>query len=152
MKIAIGNDHTAVEMKNKIAEHIRQKGHEVLDKGTNDTAASDYPVCAELAARAVASGEADCGVIICGTGVGVSIAANKVRGIRAVCCSEPYSAMLGKQHNNANVLCFGARVVGIELAKMIVDSWLDAGFMGGRHGARVDMIMEIEARECGKQP
>jgi ribose 5-phosphate isomerase B len=147
MKIAIGNDHTAVEMKNKIAEHLLQKGHEVLDKGTNDTSASDYPVCAEKAARSVAANEADCGVIICGTGVGVSITANKVRGIRAVCCSEPYSAMLAKQHNNANVLCFGARVVGIELAKMIVDSWLDAEFMGGRHGTRVDMIMALEARE-----
>jgi ribose 5-phosphate isomerase B len=152
MLIAIGNDHTAVEMKNRIAEHIRSRGHEVLDKGTNDTSASDYPVCAEKAARAVADGDADCGVIICGTGVGVSITANKVRGIRAVCCSEPYSAMLAKQHNNANVLCFGARVVGIELAKMIVDSWLDAGFMAGRHAKRVDMIMEIEAKECGKHP
>ena len=148
MKIAIGNDHTAVDMKNQIAEYIRSKGHEVLDRGTDDNSASDYPVCAERAARAVASKEADCAVIICGTGVGVSITANKVRGIRAVACSEPYSAMLAKQHNNANVLCFGARVVGIELAKMIVGAWLDAGFMGGRHAKRVEMIMELEAREC----
>jgi ribose 5-phosphate isomerase B len=139
-------------MKNQIAEHIRSRGHELLDRGTNDSSASDYPVCAEKAAKAVANGEADCAVIICGTGVGVSITANKVRGIRAVCCSEPYSAMLAKQHNNANVLCFGARVVGIELAKMIVDSWLDAEFMGGRHGKRVDMIMAVEARECAKRP
>jgi ribose 5-phosphate isomerase B len=152
MKIAIGNDHTAVDLKNQIAAHIRSRGHEVFDKGTNDASASDYPVCAEKTARAVANGEADCAVIICGTGAGVSITANKVRGIRAVACSEPYSAMLAKQHNNANVLCFGARVVGVELAKMIVDSWLDAEFMGGRHAARVDMIMALEARECGKQP
>ena len=86
----------------------------------------------------------DCGICICGTGVGISLAANKVQGIRAVVCSEPYSAKLSKQHNNTNVLCFGARVIGIELAKMIIDAWLGAEFEGGRHATRVGMIMDIE--------
>ncbi len=147
MRIAVGNDHTAFRMKGEIAEHIRQKGHEVFDCGTDSGEASDYPVYGEKVARMVAGGKADCGVAICGTGVGVSLAANKVRGIRAVVCSEPYSAMLAKRHNNANVLCFGARVIGPEMAKMIVDVWLDAEFEGGRHQDRVDMIMAIEAQK-----
>ena len=96
--------------------------------------------------RAVASGEVDLGILICGTGVGISLAANKVKGIRAVVCSEPYSAKLSRQHNNTNILAFGARVIGIEMAKMIVDEWLNAEFLGGRHQTRVDMIMDIENR------
>ena len=107
----------------------------------------DYPVYGERAALAVQRGEADCGLLICGTGVGISLAANKVRGIRAVVCSEPYSAMLSKQHNNTNMLALGARVVGPELAKMIVDAWLDAEFLGGRHQGRVDLVMDIERRQ-----
>ena len=95
-------------------------------------------------AEAVRDKKVDCGICICGTGVGISLAANKVRGIRAVVCSEPYSAKLSKQHNNTNVLCFGARVIGIELAKMIIDAWLEAEFEGGRHATRVGMIMDIE--------
>ena len=90
------------------------------------------------------SGEVDLGILICGTGVGISLAANKVQGVRAVVCSEPYSAKLSRQHNNTNVLAFGARVIGIEMAKMIIDEWLGAEFLGGRHQTRVDMIMEIE--------
>ena len=92
----------------------------------------------------MAAGEVDCGILICGTGVGISLAANKVKGVRAVVCSEPYSAKLSKQHNNTNILAFGARVIGIEMAKMIVDEWLGAEFLGGRHQKRVDMIMAIE--------
>ena len=97
-----------------------------------------------LAEAMLYEGKVDCGICICGTGVGISLAANKVRGIRAVVCSEPYSAKLSKQHNNTNVLCFGARVIGIELAKMIIDAWLGAEFEGGRHATRVGMIMDIE--------
>ena len=94
----------------------------------------------------VASGEADCGILICGTGIGISLSANKVNGIRACVCSEPYSARLSKQHNNTNILAFGARVIGIELAKMIVDEWLNASFEGGRHQRRINMLSEIEKR------
>lgn len=146
MKIAIGNDHAAVEMKNEISAFLKELGHEVINFGTDTGESVNYPVYGEKVGRAVASGEADCGIAICGTGVGISLAANKVKGIRAVVCSEPYSAKLAKQHNNANVLCFGARVIGIELAKMIVTEWLNAEFEGGRHADRVNMIMEIENR------
>ena len=98
-------------------------------------------------ANAVVSGEVDCGVLICGTGVGISLAANKVNGIRACVCSEPYSAKLSKQHNNSNIIAFGARVIGVETAKMIVDEWLNAEYEGGRHQVRIDMIKEIEEKQ-----
>lgn len=146
MKIAIGNDHSAVEMKEIIKEHLAQKGHEVLDLGTNSTESCDYPVYGEKVGRAVADGVADLGIAICGTGLGISLAANKVKGIRACVCSEPYTARMSRLHNNANVLAFGARVVGSELAKMIVDVWLDTEFEGGRHQRRVDLIMGIEEK------
>ncbi len=146
MKIAIGNDQTAVEMKTQISAYLKDKGHEVINFGTDETVSCDYPIYGEKVAMAVIDGVADCGIAICGTGVGISLAANKVRGIRAVVCSEPYSAKLSKQHNNTNVLCFGARVVGTEMAKMIVDAWLDAEFEGGRHQRRIDLVMDIESR------
>lgn len=141
---AIGNDHTGVELKNIIKAHLEEKGVEVKDFGTQSTTASDYPLISEAVARSVASGECERGIVICGTGVGVSIVANKVKGIRACCCSEPYSAKLAKMHNDANVLCFGSRVVGRELAKMIVDEWFNAEYEGGRHATRVALISEIE--------
>ena len=144
MKIVIGNDHVAVEMKKEITRYLEEKGHTVINVGTDNSDRADYPIYGEKAAQLVAKGEVDCGILICGTGVGISLAANKVPGIRAVVCSEPYSAKLSKQHNNTNMLAFGARVIGIELAKMIVDEWLNAEFEGGRHQRRVDMIMEIE--------
>ena len=147
MKIAMGNDHSAVEMKNIIKEHLISKGYEVMDLGTNSEESCDYPVYGEKVGRAVASGEADLGIAICGTGVGISLAANKVKGIRACVCSEPYTAKLSRMHNNSNVLAFGARVVGSELAKMIVDEWLAAEFEGGRHQSRVDLIMTIEGKD-----
>lgn len=146
MKIAIGNDHSAVELKNIIKEHLEQKGYEVINLGTDSMESCDYPVYGEKVGRAVASGEAALGIAICGTGVGISLAANKVRGIRACVCSEPYTAKLSRMHNDSNVLAFGARVVGSELAKMIVDEWLAAEFEGGRHQRRVDMIKAIEER------
>lgn len=144
MKLVIGNDHAAVEMKNEIKAHLEQHGIEVVDVGTNSTASFNYPVSGYKAAKLVASGAVDGGVLICGTGVGISLAANKVNGIRACVCSEPTTARLSKQHNNANMICFGARIVGAELAKEIVDAWLDAEFQGGRHATRVAMITEIE--------
>ena len=121
MKIGIGNDHVAVEMKNEIKAYLEEKGHEVVDFGTNSSERCNYPVYGEAVANAIVNGEVDCGVLICGTGVGISLSANKVNGIRACVCSEPYSARLSKQHNNTNIIAFGARVIGIELANMIVD-------------------------------
>lgn len=144
MKIAIGNDHVAVELKNIIREHLEGKGHEVINYGTDSTERFDYPISGYRVGKAVASGECDLGVLICGTGVGISLAANSVQGVRAVVCSEPYSAKLSREHNNTNIVAFGARVVGQELAKMIVDEWLDAEFEGGRHQRRIDMIGEIK--------
>lgn len=146
MKIAMGNDHTAVEMKKEIQAYVEAKGYEVIDFGTNETASCDYPEYGEKVGRAVAAGEADYGIAICGTGIGIGIAAGKVKGIRVCTCSEPYSAKLSRMHNNSNVLTFGARVVGAEMAKMIVDEWLDNQYEGGRHQRRVDQLMEIERR------
>ena len=120
MKIAIGNDHVAVDMKREISAYLKELGHEVLDLGTDTAARCDYPVYGERVGRAVAEGRADLGITICGTGVGISLAANRVPGVRAVICSEPYSAALSRRHNNTNVLAFGARVIGIEMAKLIV--------------------------------
>ena len=146
MKIAMGNDHTGIELKNIIKEFVEGKGYEVIDLGTNAPESCDYPVYGEKVGRAVVSGEADLGIAICGTGVGISLAANKVKGIRACVCSEPYTAKLSRMHNDSNVLAFGARVIGIEMAKMITDEWLDAEYQGGRHQRRVDMVMDIENR------
>ena len=140
MKIGIGNDHAALEMKNQVMEYLEEKGYEVINYGTNTPESCNYPEFGEKVGRAVVSGEVDCGILICGTGVGISLAANKVKGVRAVVCSEPYSAKLSKQHNNTNILAFGARVVGIELAKMIIDEWLGAEFEGGRHQRRIEKI------------
>ena len=144
MKIAIGNDHTAIHLKNTVKAHLIGRGFDVVDVGTDSTGSFDYPVSGYNVAAMVAGGGADLGILICGTGLGMSLAANKVKGIRACVCSEAYSAKLSRQHNNTNILCFGARVVGDEVAKMIVDEWVDAGFVGGRHADRVEMIMKIE--------
>jgi len=147
MKIAFGCDHVALEMKSHIKDHILAKGFDVLDFGTFTDETCNYPVYGIKVAKAIAAGEADLGILICGTGVGISLAANRIRGIRAVVCSEPYTAMLSRQHNDTNILAFGARVIGIELAKMIVDQWLAAEFEGGRHKERVDMIENANAGE-----
>lgn len=144
MKLAIGNDHVAVEMKKEIKEYLEAKGHEVIDVGTNSSESFNYPISGYKVAKMVANNEVEGGILICGTGVGISLAANKVDGVRACVCSEPYSAKLSKQHNNTNIIAFGARVIGVELAKMIVDEWINAEFQGGRHQTRVDMIMEIQ--------
>lgn len=148
MKIGIGNDHVAVSYKWEIKKYIEEKyGYEVINYGTDSTERFNYPVAGEAVANAVVAKEVDKGIVICGTGVGISLAANKVNGIRCVTCSEPYSAKLSRAHNNTNMLAFGARVVGIELAKMIVDEWLSQEYEGGRHQVRIDMLKEIEERQ-----
>ncbi|MBO0423149.1 ribose 5-phosphate isomerase B [Enterococcus plantarum] len=144
MKLAIGNDHVGFELKPIIVDYLKELGHEVQDFGAYSSERTDYPLYGKKVAEEVASGNVDAGILICGTGVGISIAANKVKGIRAVVCSEPYSAKLSKEHNNTNVVAFGSRVVGSELAKMIVKEWLEATFEGGRHGKRVEMMQQME--------
>lgn len=147
MKIAIGNDHVAVEMKNHIKKYLEERGHEVINFGTDTQDRCDYPVYGKKVAEAVANGECERGILICGTGIGISLAANKVKGIRAAVCSEAYSARLTRQHNNANIIAFGARVVGIATAEMIVDEFLNTEYEGGRHQKRIDMIAAIEQGE-----
>ncbi len=144
MKLVIGNDHAAVDMKNEIKQYLEEKGIEIVDVGTNSTDSFNYPISGYRVGKMVAEGKVDGGIAICGTGVGISLACNKVDGVRACCCSEPYSAEMSKRHNNSNVICFGARVIGIETAKQIVDAWINAKFEGGRHENRVNMIMEIQ--------
>lgn len=144
MKIVIGNDHAAVDMKFTIKEFIESLGHEVINVGIDKVERCDYPDLAYAACEKIISKEADLGVLICGTGIGMSIAANKVKGIRACACSESYSARLSREHNNANVVCFGERVIGIETAKEIVKSFLEAEFQGSHHTNRVQKIMDIE--------
>ena len=146
MKIGLASDHGGYNLKSEIIKHLKEKGIEVLNLGTDSSESCDYPVYGEKVGRAVVSGEADLGIAICGTGLGISLAANKVKGVRACVCSEPYTAKLSRMHNNSNVLAFGARVVGSELAKMITEAWLDAKFEGGRHERRVQMLMDIENR------
>lgn len=150
MRVAIGNDHAATALKMEIMEYVRELGHEVINFGTDTNESCNYPEYGEKVGRAVVSGQADCGILICGTGVGISIAANKVHGVRAGVCSEPTTARLIKEHNNANILAFGARIVGSELAKDIVKAYLEAEFLGGRHQTRVDMFAEIEERVVKK--
>jgi ribose 5-phosphate isomerase B len=144
MKLAIGNDHAGVAYKNEIKAYLEAKGIEVVNVGTDTTDSCDYAVYGYKVARLVADGVVDGGIAICGTGIGISLAANKVKGIRACACSEPYSAKLSRQHNHTNIIAFGARVVGIEEAKMIVDEWLNAEEEHGRHDRRVAQISEIE--------
>ena len=142
--LVIGSDHGGFLLKQEIKKHLEEKGVDFVDVGCYDENSVDYPDVAKAACDKITSGECDIGILICGTGIGISMAANKVKGIRAAVCSEPYSARLTVQHNNANIIAFGARVVGSELAKMIVDEFFGAEFEGGRHQKRIDMISEIE--------
>lgn len=144
MKLAVGSDHAGFELKNKLKKHLEEKGHTILDCGTNSLDSVDYPDYGKAVAEAVIKGDVEKGILICGTGVGISISANKVKGIRACVCSEPYSAKMSVRHNNANIIAVGARVVGEDLAKLIVDEFLSEEFEGGRHQKRVDKMMEIE--------
>ena len=142
--IAIGADHGGFELKEHIKKHLDELGLEYKDYGTYSEESVDYPDCAKPVCEAVIDGTADKGILICGTGIGISIAANKHKGIRAALCSDVYSAKMTKVHNNANVICLGGRVTGRELAFMIVDAWLNAEYEGGRHQARIDKIHAIE--------
>ncbi len=147
MKIAIGNDHTAVKLKLHIKDFLENKGYDVTDFGTSSEERTDYPLYGYKVACAVANKEFDFGILICGTGIGISLAANKVKGIRAAVCSEPYSAKLTRAHNNANIIAFGARVIGESMAEMIVEEFLTTEYEGGRHQKRIDMISDIENGE-----
>lgn len=142
--IAIGSDHGGFALKNEIIEHLEKRGIEYKDFGTHTEDSCDYPVYGETVARAVAAGQCDRGIIICGTGIGISIAANKVRGIRAAVCGDCFSAEFTRRHNDANILALGARVIGPGLALKIVDIFLDTEFEGGRHAKRVELIGKIE--------
>lgn len=143
MKIAIGSDHGGFRLKTIISQHLKEKGYEVVDCGTqNDIDSVDYPVYARLVSDVVVSKKVDLGIAICGTGIGVSIAANKVSGIRAALCHDVFSAKATREHNDSNVLCLGQRVVGEGLACLIVDTWLETSYQGGRHAKRVVMLNE----------
>ena len=141
--IAIGCDHGGYELKEHIVKYLKDKGVDVKDFGVYNEDSVDYPDCAAPVCKAVLSGEAEHGILLCGTGIGISIAANKYKGIRAALCSDVYSAKMTKQHNNSNIICLGGRVTGRELAFMIVDAWMNAEFEGGRHQARIDKIESI---------
>ena len=144
MKVAFGCDHAGFVLKEAVVAHLKEMGHEVVDFGCYTPERVDYPVQGEKAARAVASGECELGVLICGTGIGISLAANRVHGIRAAVCSESYSAELTRRHNDANMIAFGARVVGEGTACAILDAFFSAKFEGGRHAQRVAMLDEIK--------
>lgn len=140
MKIALASDHGGFELKEQVKEHLLKREIEVLDLGTNSAESVDYPAYGTLCGETVVSGKADCGIVVCGTGIGISIAANKVKGVRCGLCTSVEMAHLTKQHNNANVLALGGRTTAPELAMAIVDEWLDTEFEGGRHQRRVDML------------
>ncbi|MBQ6906803.1 MAG: ribose 5-phosphate isomerase B [Clostridia bacterium] len=142
--IAIGCDHGGFELKNHIIKHLSENGIELKDYGTYDEVSCDYPDIAKKVCESIVSGEADKGILVCGTGIGMSIAANKIKGIRAAHVTDVYSAKMTKMHNNANIICLGGRITGFELAFMIVDTWLNTEFAGGRHQKRIDKISELE--------
>lgn len=144
MKIAIACDHSALDLKEEVKNLLAGRGVEWEDFGTYTADSCHYPIYGARAAQAVADGKCDLGIVICGTGIGMSIVANKVKGIRCALCSDTYSAKMTRIHNNSNVLALGARVIGVELAKEIVNAWLDAEFEGGRHQVRIDMITALE--------
>ena len=145
MKISVGCDHGALTLKNKVVEHLKKNGHEVMDFGTHTAASCDYPEFAAAAAKAVASGECEKGIVLCTTGIGVSIAANKVDGIRCALLHETWSAKMTRLHNDTNMMAMGAGVVGENLALEIVDTWLGTEFSGDeRHQRRIDKMMALE--------
>ncbi len=144
MKIAIGSDHAGFDLKELIKNHLQEKGIDVIDVGTHTKESVDYPVFGEKVAETVQKREADFGIVICGTGIGISISANKVKGIRAALCTNEYMARMARKHNDANVLALGARVLGTDLALSIVDTFLSTEFEGGRHERRVHLIEKIE--------
>ena len=145
MKIVIGCDHAGFNIKNAVKEHVEAKGYEVIDVGTDSNASCHYPLFADAACKKILGGECELGILICGTGIGMSIAANKHDGIRAACCSDTFSARLTREHNDANILCIGERVVGVGLALDLVDAFVNAEYMNsGNHVTRVAMLKDIE--------
>ena len=148
MKIALGADHAGFELKDRIKQHLQQRGIEILDQGTNSPDSVDYPDFARLVGHEVAQHHADLGVLVCGSGIGMAIAANKVEGIRAANVSSEYEAQMSREHNDANVLALGARILNPEQALGIVDKWLATQFAGGRHERRVEKIAQIEREEA----
>ena len=144
MKVAIGSDHAGFEYKEMIKKYLEEKGFEVIDKGTYSSERTDYPIYAERVAKAVANGEVDRGILICGTGIGMSITANKIKGVRAALCQNDFMARMARKHNNSNILCLGQRVIGTDHALSIVDTFFSTEFEGGRHKNRIDLISKIE--------
>ena len=144
MKIAIGCDHGGLEHKNAFAEHLRERGFEVEDFGIYELKSVDYPEIAEKLCKSIVDGENELGILVCGTGIGMSLVANKVKGIRAAAVSEHFSAKYTRLHNNSNILCLGGRVIGVGTALELADIFVDTQFEGGRHQRRVDMISAIE--------
>lgn len=149
MKVAIASDHGGFELKDSMVEYIKSLGNEVMDLGTNSADSVDYPDYAKKVCEEIQQGNSDLGILICGTGIGMSLAANKFEGIRAACVSDVYSAKMSRNHNNANVLCIGARVIGDEVAKLIIKTFLENEFEAGRHQRRVDKIMAFEKENKG---
>jgi ribose 5-phosphate isomerase B len=148
MRIVLAADHAAIELKTAVAEHLRAGGHAVTDLGCHTGESVDYPDYAVKACGAVTAGQADVGVLLCGSGIGMAIAANKVAGIRAALLHEPYSAKMSRVHNDANVVCFGARVTGPEVVKACLDAYLGASFGGGNHTRRVEKINAMDRAAC----
>ena len=144
--IALASDHAGYILKEELKKHFEEEGYACLDCGTDGLASVDYPVFADKLCIALQKGEADCGILVCGTGVGMSMAANKHTGIRAALCSDTFSARMTRMHNDANVLCLGARVVGVGLAFDIADIFLSTDFEGGRHQKRVDMLNALDEK------
>ncbi|MEN2994274.1 MAG: ribose 5-phosphate isomerase B [Thermodesulfovibrio sp.] len=150
MKIAIGADHAGFELKELVSKFIKDKGHEVIDMGTGNSCSVDYPDYAEKVAKAVSDGEVERGILICGTGIGMSIVANKFKNIRAALCNDLFTAKMSRLHNDSNILCMGARVIGKGLALEIVKTWLDTPFEGERHLKRIEKINTIERKVLDK--
>ncbi|MEC9464740.1 MAG: ribose 5-phosphate isomerase B [Myxococcota bacterium] len=144
MKIALGSDHGGMKLRQLIAEHLSEAGHTIADHGTDSSESCDYPKFAELVSRSVASGEAELGILVCGSGIGMSIAANKIEGVRAALCFNTYMGRMTRMHNDANVLCLGERVLGQGTALSVVDAFVSTSFEGGRHQRRLDLITQLE--------
>ncbi|MBO4979182.1 MAG: ribose 5-phosphate isomerase B [Clostridia bacterium] len=142
--ILIGSDHAGYELKLKVIEHLRELGYTPIDVGNDSLESCDYPIFANRLCEGIQEGKAPLGILVCGTGIGMSLVANKHKGIRAACCSDTFSARLTREHNDANVLCFGSRVVGMGLAFDLVDNFLSAEYQGGKHAKRVEMITAVE--------
>ena len=146
MKVAIGNDHRGFQVKRKVAELVQRLGHEIVDLGSNSEEASDYPDFALQVATAVAGGQVDRGILICGSGIGMSMAANKVRGVRAALCHDDVTAEMSRRHNDLNVLCLSADMLGERLIDRMVEIWLNTQFEGGRHARRIEKVSSLERK------